>query len=260
MGKAIVIKNVSFGKNALTTVNFAEGTQCTGIVLSEDTAFLGSIGDTVKLTATLTPANTTDRVVWTTSDKMIATVGDGIVTARGVGTAVITATCGMASAACEVSCTNELKYTYILGHYNHKSDVADQDYVYFESGSAAYAAIQSDIATTKRIRAGAGIIHYPIIVGNGAKTVSITAPNTVRVTAWFCNSEVACDYSLTHDNFDMYAKLISGDASPYEGSVALGNRILSVPAGADSIACSVQYPSGTVTDEIMSQIKIVATA
>jgi hypothetical protein len=261
MGKALVIKNASFGKNALTTVNFEEGTQCTGIVLSADTASLGAIGDTVKLTATLTPANTTDSVVWTTSDRTIATVADGVITASGVGTATITATCGLASATCEVTCVNTLDYMYVLSEYNHKSEQTDADYVYRESGSAAYAAIQSDAATPKRIRGGEneGLLLYPILLGAGAKTVTITAPSTVRVTAWFCDSKTACDYSLTHSGYDMYAKLISGDSSAYDASVALGDRTLTVPDGADSIACSVQYPNGTVTEEIMVQIKMVVS-
>lgn len=258
MGKALVIKNVSFGANALATVTFANGTQCTGIVLNVDEASLGAVGEMVKLTATLTPANTTDSVVWTSSDRTIATVADGVVTAMGVGTVTITATCGMVSASCEVTCTNELVYMYFLSRYNHKADAADHDYVWLEPGAVSYGSIQSDVKTPKVLR-GYDNVYCPILLGAGAKTVTITAPSTVRVTAWFCNSETACDYSLTHENYDMYAKLISGDKSPYDSSVALGNRTLVVPDGADSAAFSVQYPGGTVTDDIMAQIKIVAS-
>lgn len=152
----------------------------------------------------------------------------------------------------------ELAYVYILGRYNHKSDNANQDYVYNEPGSDAYASVQSDVMTEKVIRKEDGNL-YPILLPVGARTVTITAPSTVRVTAWFCDSKTACDYSLTNGNYDMYAKLISGDSSAYDKSVALGDRTLDVPDGADSIACSVQYPNGTVTEEIMAQIKMVAS-
>lgn len=152
----------------------------------------------------------------------------------------------------------ELAYVYILGRYNHKSDNADQDYVYNEPGAATYASVQSDVMTEKVIRREEGNL-YPILLPVGARTVTITAPSTVRVTAWFCDSKTACDYSLTNGNYDMYAKLISGDSSAYDKSVALGNRTLTVPDGADSVVFSVQYPNGTVTDDIMAQIKIVAS-
>ena len=152
----------------------------------------------------------------------------------------------------------ELAYVYEVGKYNHKADQADADYVYNELGTAAYASIYSDVETPKRLRRSDKNV-YPILLPSGARTVTISAPNTVRVTAWFCDSKTACDYSLTHSGYDMYAKLISGDASAFDASVAPGDRTLTVPDGADSIDCSVQYPNGTVTEEIMAQIKMVAS-
>ena len=61
-------------------------------------------GDAAKLTATVEPENTTDKtIVWTSSDKTIATVKDGTVTAVKAGTATITAACGEAKATCAVT-------------------------------------------------------------------------------------------------------------------------------------------------------------
>ena len=61
-------------------------------------------GDAAKLTATVEPENTTDKtIVWTSSDKTIATVKDGAVTAVKAGTATITAACGEAKATCAVT-------------------------------------------------------------------------------------------------------------------------------------------------------------
>lgn len=57
-----------------------------------------------KLTATLTPAEATTEVVWTSSDENVATVANGTVTAVGVGTATITATAGVGiEATCDVT-------------------------------------------------------------------------------------------------------------------------------------------------------------
>lgn len=48
-------------------------------------------GTTETLTATVTPENATDAVVWSSSDEVVATVVDGVVTAVAKGTATITA-------------------------------------------------------------------------------------------------------------------------------------------------------------------------
>ena len=57
-----------------------------------------------KLTATLTPAEATTEVVWTSSNENVATVANGTVTAVGVGTATITATAGVGvEATCAVT-------------------------------------------------------------------------------------------------------------------------------------------------------------
>ena len=63
-------------------------------------------GETVALTATVAPDNATYKTVsWTTSDKAVATVKDGVVTGVASGTAVITATADGVSATCEVKVT-----------------------------------------------------------------------------------------------------------------------------------------------------------
>ena len=55
------------------------------------------------LTATVTPENTTDTVVWTSSNDAVSTVKDGVVTAVKEGTATITAQCGSVKAECTVT-------------------------------------------------------------------------------------------------------------------------------------------------------------
>lgn len=65
-------------------------------------------GGNAKLTATVNPADATDKTVtWTTSkDKVAAVAADGTVTAVGEGTAVITATAGGKTAQCTVTVVN----------------------------------------------------------------------------------------------------------------------------------------------------------
>ena len=63
------------------------------------------IGETVQLTATVLPENTTDKTVtWTSSDESIATVDEnGLVTAVALGECDITATCQGVSATCHIT-------------------------------------------------------------------------------------------------------------------------------------------------------------
>ena len=65
----------------------------TGVTLSETSAEMTLGGETLTLTATVAPANATNKTVtWTTSDESVATVANGVVTAVAPGTATITAT------------------------------------------------------------------------------------------------------------------------------------------------------------------------
>ena len=74
------------------------------VALDKETAEL-SIDETLQLTATVAPENTTDKtIVWASSDEAVATVSaEGLVTALAEGTASITATCGDAVATCAVT-------------------------------------------------------------------------------------------------------------------------------------------------------------
>jgi hypothetical protein len=62
----------------------------TGVSLDQNSLAM-SVSDTEQLTATVSPADATDKsVTWTSSDDDVATVVDGLVTAVGAGTATIT--------------------------------------------------------------------------------------------------------------------------------------------------------------------------
>lgn len=78
-------------------------------------------GDTETLTATVGPSNTTDKTVtWTSSDETVAVVSGGRVTAKSVGSAVITATCGKASGKCSVTVNPLSSPRYAIGDIYEK--------------------------------------------------------------------------------------------------------------------------------------------
>ncbi|MDY6063667.1 MAG: Ig-like domain-containing protein, partial [Candidatus Enterosoma sp.] len=73
------------------TINVtAAAVPATSVTLDKTEATLYP-SQTVTLTATIAPENTTDTITWSSSDAAVATVADGVVTAVAAGTAIITA-------------------------------------------------------------------------------------------------------------------------------------------------------------------------
>jgi hypothetical protein len=62
-----------------------------------------SADNSVTLTATKAPTNTTNNVTWSSSNTSVATVSNGTVTAKAPGTVNITASCGSKSATCAIT-------------------------------------------------------------------------------------------------------------------------------------------------------------
>jgi uncharacterized protein YjdB len=78
--------------------------RATGVTLDKNSLVFSGIGGTDTLTATVSPNNVEDPTVyWGSSDKSVAVVSDGIVTAVAVGTCTITATCGTKHASASVN-------------------------------------------------------------------------------------------------------------------------------------------------------------
>ncbi|NLM28067.1 MAG: hypothetical protein GX211_07815 [Clostridiaceae bacterium] len=84
------------------------GIPVTGVSLDKTTLTLSEIGQSKTLTATVEPADATNKnVTWSTSNPSVAVVDNGVVTAVGEGTAVITVTTedGGFTADCTVTVT-----------------------------------------------------------------------------------------------------------------------------------------------------------
>lgn len=75
---------------------------CTGITLDKSALSFDTL-TTQTLTATVTPENCTEAVVWESDNEEVATVKNGVVTPVGNGTAVITVRCGAQSATCAIT-------------------------------------------------------------------------------------------------------------------------------------------------------------
>lgn len=126
----------------------------TAIVLDVESKTLG-VGETLQLTATPAPSDTTDPVVWSSDEETVATVSEtGLVTAVAPGTAVIKAVCGSVSATCTIevadykrvsfesdeNITDYLGAPVELGHidvYSYGAIVYSRDHVFWAKPYAA---------------------------------------------------------------------------------------------------------------------------
>lgn len=100
----ITVRTDDGGKTATCAVTVAAAVvPVTGISLDiTDKELL--VGETQQLTATVEPADATDKTVsWSTSSAAVATVAEGLVTAVGKGTATIKATAGGKEASCTIT-------------------------------------------------------------------------------------------------------------------------------------------------------------
>lgn len=215
MGKALVIRGGNFVTNKLATVSFIEPVPCTGISLSASTATMTKIGSNATLTAVATPEDTTDSIIWTSSDPQIVYVAGGVLIQRGVGEVTITASCGGYSASCVVVCTmiyngnNDLfKLVNAAGYKPGTNDdrlkvVSSNGYIqYINKGEYGYPVFmdQSHIAAEYQ---GKGGIPLPY----GATNITVTNPDSTvfdRVYFHFLDSKTLAESGNTHDS----AKLI----------------------------------------------------
>ena len=131
-----------------------------GISLSEETASLAA-GQTKQLAATVLPANAANKTVsWSSSNPGVAEVSaNGLVTAKAVGTAVITATTadGAKTASCTVTVTAKIGTARTVGAARVKVTGA---------GEAAYTAPKSKTAKSAVI---------PATVKIGGQTYKVTS-------------------------------------------------------------------------------------
>lgn len=183
MSKALIIKSADFSVNAVERITVTDPVPCTGITLDKSALEITSIGLTGMLTATVTPADTTDSVTWTSSDISVATVEGGVVTTTGIGVATITATCGGFSATCTVTSRGILTgNTNVKGYY-----ITGQNLVNGgdgRAGTAAYA-IRGFMANTEgtlSLNTGIGdIMYYPIPLPANTARIKITYSDYANV-------------------------------------------------------------------------------
>lgn len=180
----------STSKKCKEVVKNPKITEITQITTS-DTALKMVIGDSKNVTATVKPSKTNDVVLWKTADATVATVSNGHVRARGIGSTILTAFSQSGSVKQEITITvNALSsskvctsivtdkedYSVAVGNYinlNAGMQPADsEDYLTFKSNDESVATVS---AVGKIVGCAEGTTKITITAASGlVKTVNVT--------------------------------------------------------------------------------------
>ena len=160
----------------------------TGVSLSPTSAVL-TVGGTTTLTATVAPANATNKsVTWTTSNASVATVANGVVTAVGVGSATITATTtdGAKTASCAVTVDDPVTVAKYVGKV-----------------IAADGKVYKTLAAANKYSTASGIVAYygseVVETGQTYKAIAISLTNSERTNMYCGLDNTSCSGSTYGD-------------------------------------------------------------
>ena len=155
------------------------GVPVKSIVLSRTSASLKAT-ETVTLTATVTPANASDKsVLWSSKNNEIATVDDnGVITAQSIGETVISAT-----SVSNPEVTADCHITVVPTPVTEIN--LNQTSVYIQVGATFQfeATILPETATNKNLRWSSGNLEVASIDANGVVTAHAIGTTTINVLA-----------------------------------------------------------------------------
>ena len=213
------------------------------------TALTLKVGGSETLTATRTPANSTDSVAWSTSDKTVATVSNGKVTAVKAGTAKITATAGGKSAECTVTVEEANGVRVWLSSGTLSGNCLNAKLSKVETKMSAHSDISiSDLSTNDFVSSVK--LHVCYLDGNGANlyTKDASGASNKDIDDDYIEFEIKkqCTVSFTSDSNPASLKTSAGGeietqsaAGLLSKSLAAGTyRIYGTKSGS---ACKVKY-------------------
>ena len=236
----------------------------TGVTLSSHAEDMDR-GDTLTLTATVSPDDTTKpEVAWTSSDTLVATVSSsGLVTATGEGTAIITATADGKSDTCTITVENRVM-SVALSSSSENMDrgdtltltatVSPDDSTYPEvtwsSSDSSVATVDSSGVVTA-ISGGSAIITVTTNDGNHTATCNITVEQRVSgVSLSRSDVTLSVDETLTLtvavSPSDATHKTVTWTSSDTAvATVDITGKVTAVGAGSATITATADGKSAT---------------
>lgn len=233
MATTLVIKNADFSTNKLDTVVFSN-VPCTAVSLSDSSTSMTSIGETKTLTATLTPSDTTDILRWSSSNDSVATVTGGVVTAVGVGSATITATCGNYSATCAVSVSATFDSEWTIGYQSYTATTSEPVKNYINVSAQSASLYAGSLTGIYPVKGSSDPLIYPYKIPNNITKISVEATGYYIGIAWS---------NLSQTEYDSYAIGLGGN----QASSSAGKQnsfVYDVPNGVDSFTLTVRHING----------------
>ncbi|MGM9743656.1 MAG: Ig domain-containing protein, partial [Candidatus Cryptobacteroides sp.] len=253
-------------------------TEVFSITLDKSSASL-KVGETVTLIATVGPEDATDKTVtWTTSDATVATVSNGVVTAKKLGTATITAKAGEKTATCSItviptpvtsvtlsntSASLKVGETVTLSATVNPSDVTDKT-VTWTTSDATVATVSNGVVTAKKIgtatiTAKAGdktatcsitVIPTPVTSVTLSKTsASLKVGETVTLTATV-GPDDATDKTVTWTISDATVATVSNGVVTAK---KMGTATITAKAGEKTATCTITVIPTPVTSVTLSK-------
>lgn len=188
----------------------------TSVTLDKTTLSL-AVGESAQLTATVTPADATDKnVIWTSSDESVAKVADGKVTAVKAGKVTITAKCGDKTAECMLTVTIPVK-----------SISLDKTTLSLAVGeSAQLTAAVNPVDATDRNVTWTSSDKSVVLVSNGiVKAIKV---GFAVVTASVGNKSVSCEITVIYpDNIIYYTADNGGEPVAPNNEDVFGANLIS---------------------------------
>ena len=274
------------GEKSATCAITVEPTPVTSVTLDKTSALLKA-GETVTLTATVKPDDATDKTVtWTTSNASVATVDNGVVTGKKIGTATITAKAGEKSATCAItvnptpvtsvtldkpSATLKVGETVTLTATVKPDDATDKT-VTWTTSDASVATVNNGVVTAKKV--GSATITAKVGDVSATCIISVTATGNhegmgeedwiipvIRITLNKTSISLKAGETITltatvkpDDATDKTVTWTSSDASvaTVENGVVtakkVGTATITAKAGDKSATCAVTVKDNTIED------------
>lgn len=254
MPRALIIKNANFAANRVAVIDIESSVDCTGIELEQSTITVTNDAE-VTVAYTVTPSNTTDDILWTSSNESVATVDDNVVTILGIGTTTITATCGSFSDTLVLTADLYAVPDWYASTPSIITDSSDNSIVRADLNTSAsarlFAAQNSENSKYSLPFYNANdneLESLPIWIPNGCDKIHVSASNLYGSNNdifWvdalqpvtYANTVVSCE-ALSSETLTVSSNAVDQDLTVPEGAngFAIRFRLRTAPAEGTTIA------------------------